>query len=237
MGIILLFAFILWIHITHSLIITQYPSVKNLASFALTALAFWEVLPVFNSFRKNFYSYIYNEFMDIYDSDKPQKNLSADVAKRDIAAIERCHLRQCHLTLDQVTFQWNGSTWGKASLPTCVTGQYIWLLKEVLADRQKRCFQFFDRWLVASRWHRSCSRRVGTSADSVRNLHSLTDQFQTFHPRISSTYLSQMQPVWPWQGSGKQFEYTQEDETQHVGETCALPLYFRSTQWAISPLL
>ena len=69
--------------------------------------------------------------MDIYDLEKPQKNLSADVAKRDIAAIERCHLRQCHLTLDQVTFQWNGSTWGKASLPTCVTGQYSWLLKEV----------------------------------------------------------------------------------------------------------
>ena len=67
---------------------------------------------------------------------------------------------------------------------------------------------------------------VGTSADSVRNLHSLTDQFQTFHPRISSTYLSQMQPVWPWQVSGKQFEYTQEDETERVGETCTLPLIF-----------
>ena len=49
----------------------------------------------------------------------------ADVAKRDSAAIERCHLRQCHLTLDQVTSQWNGSTWGEASLSN-------WRLSEIL---------------------------------------------------------------------------------------------------------
>ena len=78
-----------------------------------------------------------------HDLDKPQKNLSADVAKRDIAAIERWHLRKCHLTLDQVTFQWNGSTWGKASLSTCVTGQYIWHLKEVSAGRTEKLFPIF----------------------------------------------------------------------------------------------
>ena len=171
--------------------------------------------------------------MDIYDSDKPQKNLSADVAKRDIAAIERCHLRQCHLTLDQVTFQWNGSTWGKASLPTCVTGQYIWHLKEVLAGRTEKLFPIF--WpMVGSKqvaqelqqegghvgWQREKSPFPHRPIPNV----SPKNFFHVSFANATSVAMTRIgQTIWI--------------HTRRWNTACGrnLPLYFRNTQW-VSPL-
>ena len=122
--------------------------------------------------------------MDIYDSDKPQKNLSSDVAKRDIAAIERCHLRQCHLTPSKTRSRFS-ETVALGETHLCQICPHVSLAFKRSFGRQKSFYQFFDRWLVGGTGGTGAAGGVGTSADSVRNLHSLTDQFQTFHPRIS----------------------------------------------------